>query len=209
MKTTIAILLATGASLFAGTDGKMTVAPAPPPPPPLYGPGFQIIGFGEGFWTQTVAHEDRYFGADHAFGGTLEAKYFINKYFGFGLGGSGYDVKNSLGPDFGGSHRFVGAAFALLTGRYPIGAFAPYATVGLGGVFNGGNHTLTEPGATIGKTLQFEAVEHDAKLMVQPALGLEYRFTKNFSLLTEGTFTKITRPQSNGFGMRIGASFNF
>lgn len=212
IKLVVSLLILSTITAIAG-DGKIVVAPAPPPPP-LFGREFQISLWGDGVWTQTVAHQDRYFGTDHAFGGSVKVKYFFDRYFGIGLEGGGYDVRNTLGPNFGGSHRFVGDALASFTARYPInnflnGALAPYASIGVGGVFNGGNKTLIEPSATVGKLIKFEQVEHDAKLMLQPVVGVEYRFTKNWGVFTEGFFSKITRPQSNTFGGRVGVGYAF
>jgi hypothetical protein len=110
-----------------------------------------------GAYAFTTNTTDRYLGGDHAFGGGIDTKYFFARYFGVGVAGYALNAGRtridregsyflSLPPVFFGeasrtkSERTIGAALGTLTFRYPIPRtrFAPYAYLGGGGVFGGG-----------------------------------------------------------------------
>jgi hypothetical protein len=176
---------------------------------------FNVSLFGVGSWTKSASTSDRYFGVDHAFGGALSGKYFFAKYFGIGIDLAGYDVKNVSTParvaTSSDARRFVGDSLVSATFRYPIGtsAFAPYVRLGAGSIFNGGNRQLTEPSGTIGKKLRFELAEHDAKMIGEGAVGLEYRLNQTFGIITEGAFDKVDRPHSNFGTLKAGVNVAF
>jgi hypothetical protein len=203
---------------FAGpglADSKAVLAPAPTPASLYADSEFNISLMGSGMWTFTDYLNDRYFGVDHAFGGTLDANYFFKKYFGVGIGFSGYDVRNISTParvaTSNDSRRFVGDLLVNTTLRYPIGTspFAPYIRGGLGPIFNGGNQQLVEPDGTPGKQIRFELVEHDVKMVAEGAVGVEFRINKTFGILTECAFDKIDRPHSNFMTIRAGVNVAF
>ena len=215
-KTIIAVILCTASVALCGTEYKQVAPAKTVPPVSLYGDTeLDISLLGSGSWTQTTSTDDRYFGVDHAFGGTLAVNYFFMKYFGVGLSGSGWDVANVSTParvaTDSNERRFVGNVLENLTFRYPIGtsAFAPYVRVGGGAIFNGGNATFTEPNVSFGKTLQFEAVEHNAQAVAEGALGLEYRINKNFGVVTEAAYDKVCVPHSNFATVRVGLNVAF
>jgi hypothetical protein len=210
MKTlTLILSLVITTLAVAGPREIVTNTTPPAPPASLFGTGFQLSVFGDGLWTLSNSSTDRYFRTDKAFGGSALGTYFFTPNFGAGIGFGGYAVKNTLGPAFGSDRRFVGDALLSVTYRYPIGSFAPYARIGLGGIFNGGNKAVKEPTGTPGKLLKFEIAEHDAKLLAQPAVGVEYKLSPAFSIFAEGTFDKVDRPHSNAAGARAGVGYSF
>src|SRR3954454_4699542 len=69
---------------------------APPPCPQWYADNeFNLTLSGAYAFTGTEWREDRYLGVDHAWGGSLDAKYFVHRYFGFGVQGSLLSAHNS------------------------------------------------------------------------------------------------------------------
>lgn len=204
MKTKLATILIviSGCTIFAGSD-KVVMAPAPSPPPIYYRAGeFNVSASFNGLFTQTPYLSDRYYGVDHAWGGSLGAAYFFTKYIGAGLNFDGYRVTST-------GTGFIGDLVPRLILRYPIGQFAPYGFVGAGMIFNGGNPSLSEPSCTVGCTLRFERVEHDVKLDAQAGAGIEFRLTRNWGIFAEGQFEKIDRPQSNAYSFKSGVRFAF
>jgi hypothetical protein len=176
---------------------------------------FNISLLGSGSWTITNFENDRYFGVDHTYGGTLAANYFFAKYFGVGLSFSGDYVRNLSTParvaTSNDQRRFVGDLLANVTLRYPIGTspFSPYVRVGAGAIFNGGNKQLQSPDGSIGQQIRFAAVQHDAQMIGEGALGIEYRITHNIGIISEASFDKVTRPQSNFLTGRVGVNVAF
>jgi hypothetical protein len=207
---TLLLLLISSTLAFAGPEPiPLKAAPSPAPASYFKAGEFDLSLGGVGSWTKTEHRFDRYFGADHAFGGTLAAKYFFTENIGAALNFSGYDVRANPLSKTDKSRRFVGNLPLEVIFRYPIGSFAPYAFAGAGPIFNGGNSTLIEPSGTIGKKIKFELTEHDVKLLGEGGLGVEYRLTPNWGIFTEGSFGKIDRPHSNFFTTRTGVSFAF
>ena len=105
-------------------------------------------------YRQNSLDRDRYLRADHAWGGGLGAKYFVNRYVGVGLEGYAASLTASFpyiasypGVDIAyltlKDTRTIGAGLATITLRCPIGAsrFAPYAILG-GGFIAGGGQRL-------------------------------------------------------------------
>src|SRR5947209_8104773 len=64
---------------------------------------------------------------DDSWGGGVDVKYFFSRYFGVGLEGLGFAAKTN----------FAGGGLVTLTGRYPLGRFAPYVWGGLGFIDGG------------------------------------------------------------------------
>jgi opacity protein-like surface antigen len=211
MKITYLIIasLTIGLSAFAGPQ---SIEPEPGPAPPIetyFKDGFSIGLSGVGNWTQSEFKTDRYFGVDHAFGGTIDLKYFLKEYYGIGVRFSGYNVRNPSGPAINGERKFVGDLLPTLTFRYPMGKFAPYVFVGAGTLFNGGNKGFKIPNVSIGGKIDAVEGDRDAKMMAEGGLGVEYRLTPSWSVNLEGVFDKPMRPNSNSYGLRAGLGFNF
>src|SRR5688572_610876 len=89
-------------------------------------------------------HEDAYLGVDHAWGASIEAKYFFRRYFAVGVQGTLLWVNDNETFD-NGFVRFqsgdkdrhtVGTMLGTFTVRIPINCsrFAPYGWVGGGGI---------------------------------------------------------------------------
>src|SRR5437763_12923178 len=71
--------------------------------------------------------KNQLFARDDTWGGGVDMKYFWSKYFGVGLEGLGLAAKTN----------FAGGGLVTLTGRFPFGRFAPYATGGIGFIDGG------------------------------------------------------------------------
>jgi len=151
-----------------------------------------------------------------AFGGGVDLKYFFRRYFGvgvegFGLGnfdrGSGRrrDILKSFGFPNDVDSDGAGAALATFTFRYPFpcSRWAPYAFVGIGGIW-GGNDTFE----FIPQRETF--VRQDARagsILGQIGGGIEYRFSQHVAAMTDITFNI---DDENDFGMaRLGFNFSF
>jgi hypothetical protein len=221
MKTILTSLICLTASL-ALAGPVLEQAPAPTPAAYFKAGEFDFNLGGLGSYTQTDYKNDRYFGLDHAFGGTLNALYYPWLNFGGGISFSGYDARNSNSIQTGflgqklpgallatGTSGFVGDVLVRLVARYPIGQIAPYAFLSGGAIFNGGNSTVTTPSGTIGKKVEANLISHDVKMLGEAGAGVEYRFTPNFGAFAEGAFDKIDRPQSNFWSIRSGLTVAF
>jgi hypothetical protein len=178
-------------------------------------------------YRQNSPDRDRYLRADHAWGGGLGAKYFVNRYLGVGLEGYAASLTASFpylatypGVDIAyltlKDTRTIGAGLATITLRYPIGAsrFAPYALLG-GGFIAGG-----------GQVLQFEFLGYagrppgtnpyrayadytETRAIGQFGGGLEIRLTRHVGLINDFTWN-VVDGRNNNFGMaRSGLNFAF
>src|SRR4026209_2662059 len=94
----LAAVMAMASAVLAGeTYTKESKSVAPPPCPQWYADNeFNLTLSGAYAFTGTEWRDDRYIGADHAWGGSLDAKYFVHRYFGFGFQGS---LLSSAGSD--------------------------------------------------------------------------------------------------------------
>jgi hypothetical protein len=168
-----------------------------------------------------VSRGDHYLQADHAWGGGIDAKYFIHKYFGIGFEGFVLDAKRTefdfTGvPTAGGfafsktdDERAVGAALGTLTLRYPIGCsrFAPYVFGGFGGIFGGGERDRVVPVG--GGAFVTEQGGSRAELMGNFGGGVEVRFTRHIGWINDFSWNVVDGPKNN-FGMvRSGINFAF
>src|SRR5437868_3737800 len=155
---------------------------------------------------------DRYLQADHAWGGGLDAKYFLWKYFGFGFEGWVVDAKRTEfdftgTPAAGGfvfnkteDERAVGSVLGTLTLRYPIGCsrFAPYGFAGFGGIFGGGERDrIVSDGAGGFFTTHGDS---ESKLLGQFGGGLEVRITRHLGWISDFSWNVVDGSQNN-FGM--------
>jgi hypothetical protein len=164
---------------------------------------------------------DRYLQADHAWGGGIDAKYFIHKYFGVGIEGWLADAKRTEfdftgTPTAGGftftkdeRDRAIGSVLGTFTVRYPIGCsrFAPYGFVGGGGIFGGGERDTIVPVG--GGTFVTAHEGNEAKVLGQFGGGLEVRITRHIGVISDFSWNVVDGPKNN-FGMvRSGINFAF
>ena len=173
-----------------------------------------------------VSAEDRYLGADHAWGGGLDIKYFFCRYIGVGLEGWAVSARQSIRyvAVFAGmtSHpsvserQTIGGALATVTLRYPIGdsRFAPYAFAGGGAIAGGGQQLAFEsvnlsgqPGGT--NPLRPVYTDSQTKALGQFGGGFEIRLNSHLGLINDFSWNVIDGP-NNDFGMvRTGLNFAF
>lgn len=171
----------------------------------------------------TLPEHDRYLEADHAWGGGLDVKFFFARYFGVGIEGYVLDVRQSypdVNIDFfdigsGRNHarlahdrRAVGSALGTFTFRYPIpcSRFAPYAFIGGGAIFGGGQQStiINPPDAVVSIRSGTET-----KLVGQAGGGFEVRLTPHIGLINDFTWN-VVDGRDNNFGMvRSGVNFAF
>ena len=215
-------LVAMGSAAWAGSEtyssSKSTVVP---PCPQWYADNELNVSLsGVYALTGNPWREDTYFGVDHAWGGAIDAKYFIHRYFGFGIQGSVLSVNSRDAFDngvtrfsAGGEDRHaVGTMLGTLTLRVPIGCsrFAPYGWVGGGAIFGGGrNHEfLVDDNSQVG-VVRREFDESNTRGMGQFGAGLEIRLSPHVGLINDFSWNVISGPDNN-FGMaRTGINISF
>jgi Outer membrane protein beta-barrel domain len=216
-------LAALGTGVFAGTEtySKESQSVAPPPCPQWYADNeFNLSLSGVYAFTQDPSREDTYLAVDHAWGGALDAKYFMHRYFGLGLqgfiarantheiGDNGF-VRFPLSED---DTHAVGGILGTLTLRFPINCsrFAPYVWLGGGGIFGGGraHDFFLDPNQPLG-FVRREFDQSDSRALGQIGGGLEIRFTPHLGLLNDFSWN-IVSGSNNNFGMaRTGLNFAF
>jgi hypothetical protein len=201
----LAAVIAMASAVLAGeTYTKESKSVAPAPCPQWYADNeFNLTLSGAYAFTANDWRDDRYLGVDHAWGGTLDAKYFVHRYFGFGFQG-GLLVANSdnvLNNDD--DSDVVGTALGTFTLRFPISCsrFAPYVWGGGGGIFGGGNDRFV--------ALTNNDDDHDSRWMGQVGGGFEVRFTPHCGWTNDFSWN-IVEGTNNNFGMaRTGINFAF
>jgi hypothetical protein len=165
MKRLVVCLLGFGviASVaFAGESysGKeMKQIAAPPPCPEWYADQeFNVSLWGTYIFTSNNWQDDRYFLADHAWGGGVDFKYFFHRYFGVGIEGWIADARQArenifvdlsdgiFARSFDNKNRGIGAVLGTFTFRFPIhcSRFSPYIWGGGGGIFGGGQRPVNQ-----------------------------------------------------------------
>src|ERR1051325_9682099 len=130
--------IAMASAAYAGeTYSKESKSVAPPPCPQWYADNeVNVTLSGAYVWTSNSWRDDTYLGVDHAWGGSIDAKYFVHRYFGFGVQGT-LLVPNSRDVIDNGFTRvtvdnddsdIVGTVLGTFTLRFPISCsrFAPY-----------------------------------------------------------------------------------
>jgi hypothetical protein len=209
------------AGAFAGTETYSTKSVVPPPCPQWYADNeFNLSLSGVYVFTTDPWRDDTYLGVDHAWGGAVDAKYFMHRYFGFGLQGFVVSANTHEVIDNGFSRvavgddesHAVGGILGTLTFRFPISCsrFAPYVWLGGGGIWGGGRDHEFFVDAT--QPLGF--VRHDfdnnqGKVVGQAGGGFEIRFTPHFGLLNDFSWNVVSG-SNNNFGMaRTGLNFAF
>jgi hypothetical protein len=153
--------------------------------------------FGAYAFTARPYRSDRYLGADHAWGGGIDANYMFSRYLGLGV--EGY----ALGAD-----DVIGQTSGNLIFRYPIPStrFAPYGYAGGGVIFNGSRvDDLVDRGRSIGSIRR----NSDAEGMGQFGVGIEVRVTPHIGLINDFSWN-VVNGERNDFGtVRSGLRFAF
>jgi len=214
-------VVAMTSAAFAGTQiySKESKSVTPPPCPQWYADNeFNLSLSGSYNPTYNEWREDTYLVADHAWGGSIDLKYFVHRYFGFGIQGNLYfpnsdeSISNGFTEVHSGSNRTVGSVLGTFTIRLPIGCsrFAPYFWLGGGGIFGGGqNHEFL-----LAPTQPFGIVDHEfpvstTKTVGQFGGGFEVRITPHIGLMNDFSWNVISG-SNNNFGMaRTGINFAF
>ena len=205
-----AVAMATAA--YAGTETYSESKSVTPPPCPQWYADNEFNLTLSGSWNPTGNswRDDRYLVADHGWGGSLDAKYFIHRYFGFGIQGNLIHVNSHTFEDNGFSRnviahedRLVGSLLGTFTLRFPIACsrFAPYAWIGGGGIFGGGqDHQFfldsTAPLGIVDRTFPDEGT----KMVGQVGGGFEVRFTPKVGWTNDFSWNVISGTDNN-YGM--------
>jgi hypothetical protein len=211
-------------SALAGTEtyyGKEMKQVAPLPCPEWYADReFNIGIWGTYVFTGNEWREDRYIEADHAWGGGIDAKYFFCRYIGVGVEGWAVDARRTFDDvfidfntgvfDFNTRHesRAVASVLGTLTFRYPIpcSRWAPYAFVGGGGIFGGGERTRVVVNNGVIRT---EQTDSESELIGQFGGGVEFRITPHIGWINDFSWN-VVNGSHNNFGMvRSGLNFAF
>ncbi len=177
---------------------------------------------------------DQYMGNDHAWGGSVDVKYFFARYFGVGIQGSGFNATRSgfdiesrplddvLSLQKTTNQRAIGSVLGTFTLRYPVpcSRFAPYTWAGVGAIFGGGesDHIVTSeiPGVVPPEESDVPFVNASTvhsgtktELMGQFGGGLEIRVTRHIGWTNDLSWNVVNGPH-NDFGMvRTGINFAF
>jgi hypothetical protein len=140
--------------------------------------------------------KDTFLAKDSSWGGGVDLKYFWSRYFGVGVEGFAVDTETQIG----------GAGLVTLTGRYPIGRFAPYIWVGAGALAGGGQvdrffyetHTYSG-GFVTGETETFrdEKINNtDVFFDGQVGVGVEVRLTCHIGLMADFAWNFVMSPDN-------------
>lgn len=218
-----AVAMATAA--YAGTETytKESKSVAPPPCPQWYADNeFNLTLSGVYAWTGNDWEDDRYFGFDHAWGGAIDAKYFVHRYFGFGVQGwlaKGNSRGTTLDNGFvrvsgnnGDDDDAVGGVLGTFTLRFPISCsrWAPYVWIGGGGVWGGGrdHDFFLDPAQPFG-VVRRDFHDSEGKAVGQVGGGFEVRFSPHLGWTNDVSWN-IVSGADNNFGMaRTGLNFAF
>jgi hypothetical protein len=248
---TVLVIASQAVAVFAGepvVSSKEVVAPPPPPPPPeFFRPNeFDIGAFG------TYAESVQGGGHDlHGWGGGMDFTYWTSwKYAGFRFQGAGLDVRGGGSrsrvvtfPDGetatvsgGGGSVPAGVVTGDFMLRLPLDTFwanfhlAPYAFVGVGGIFIGspGNGDrefvertvfvsrtegapATQPVVLRGRALNRlqEDFPGGSQILGHVGIGLEYRFTPHIGIFGEGAYVFPNLSNNNFVQTNFGLRFAF
>ncbi len=215
-------LVALASAGFAGTEiysNKNTQTVAPECPQWFADNEFNLSLSGVYAATGNLWRDDRYLGVDHAWGGSIDAKYFFHRYFGIGAQGTLLAVNGSDTLDNGftrtrGSEdkHAVGMALGTFTLRFPIkcSRFAPYVWGGGGGIFGGGrSHDFSLDATQPLGIVRRDFDSSKTKSMAQVGGGFEVRVSQHMGWMTDFSWN-IVSGSKNNFGMaRTGINFAF
>jgi hypothetical protein len=223
-------LVGLGAVAFAGNDtySKDAKAVVPPPCPEWYAEKeWNVNLWGTYVFTGNEWRDDKYLGADHAWGGGVDFKYFFHRYFGIGIQGWAVNATRqtfdlAFNPpvvinETGRESRAVGAFLGTFTLRLPARSsrLAPYIWGGGGLIFGGGESDeivsdgVGGPGG--GAVPLFHTEHHGTSTegIGQIGAGFEVRFTSHIGWTNDFSWNFVTRENSD-FGMaRTGINFAF
>ena len=198
-------LVALGSAAFAGTETYTKESAVVPPCPQWYADNELNLSLsGVYAFTGSEWREDTFLGVDHAWGGALDAKYFMHRYFGLGVQGFLLRVNEQDFNRDDDTHA-AGGVLGTFTLRFPISCsrFAPYLWIGGGGIWNGGDDFVNVVGARI------RTDDNDGKAMGQFGGGFEIRFTPHLGLINDFSWN-VVEGTHNNFGMaRTGLNFSF
>ena len=203
-------LVALGSAAFAGTEtySKESKSVVPPPCPQWYADNEFNLSI-SGIYAFRGDNDNNNFnvGWDDAWGGAIDAKYFVHRYFGFGV--QGFILSTNQDNNFNGNNDdAVGGVLGTFTLRFPISCsrFAPYVWIGGGGIWNGddNNFFVNAAGARVRRNNN-----DDGRAMGQGGAGFEIRFTPHFGWVNDISWNVVDGPHNN-FGMaRTGLNFAF
>lgn len=217
-------LVALGSVAFAGTEtySKESKNVVPPCPEWYADKEWNVNLWGTYVFTGSEWRDDEYLGADHAWGGGVDLKYFFHRYFGIGVQGFAvnatrrtFDLRAGQPPMLpflvtGESSRAVGAFLGTFTLRLPIhcSRFAPYLWGGGGVIFGGGDRDDVIRGAG-GLPTQVVRRDSSTEGIGQIGAGFEVRFTPHVGWTNDFSWNFVTHENSD-FGMaRTGINFAF
>ena len=209
---------------FAGTEYSKESKNVAPPCPEWYADNeLNVNLWGTYVFTGNEWRDDEYLGADHAWGGGADIKYFFHRYFGIGVQGWAvnanrhtFDLANNpvVINEAGSDSRLVGAFLGTFTLRLPIhcSRFAPYVWGGGGVIFGGGERDELVFDPTPAGAAQLFHTEHhgtSTEGIGQIGAGFELRFTPHVGWTNDFSWNFVTRENSD-FGMaRTGINFAF
>ena len=224
-KLTLVILIVIGlvGPAFAGTEiysNKNTRAVVPDCPQWYADNEINLSLSGIYAMTGNGWQDDLYLGVDHAWGGSIDLRVFMHRYFGFGVQGTLLAVKdnerfNNGVVSFrngGDSRHLVGTALGTFTVRFPIkcSRFAPYVWAGGGGIFGGGRaHDFAlDPTQPLG-IVRRDFHDSESKAMAQVGGGFEVRMNQHIGIMSDFSWN-IVSGSNNNFGLaRTGVNFSF
>jgi hypothetical protein len=164
--------------------------------------------------------DDLYLGVDHAWGGSIDLKYFLHRNFGFGLQGTLLAVDDNERFDNGvvsfrnrnDSRHLIGSALGTFTIRVPIkcSRFAPYVWAGGGGIFGGGrDHDFVADSTQPLGIVRRDFHTSETRSMAQVGGGFEVRMNQHCGIITDFSWN-IVSGANNNFGLaRTGINFAF
>jgi hypothetical protein len=214
-----AVVAMTSAAYAGETYSKESKSVTPPPCPQWYADNeFNLTLSGVYAWTGNNWEEDQYFSVDHGWGGALDAKYFVHRYFGFGVQGwvasaNTHEIfDNGFTRVWGDeSSHAIGGILGTFTLRFPISCsrWAPYVWVGGGGVFGGGRDHDFFLSPTTNLPIRREFDDSSARSVGQVGGGFEVRFSPHVGWTNDISWNVVSGPNNN-FGMaRTGINFAF
>lgn len=207
-------LVALGSAAFAGTETytKESKSVAPPPCPQWYADNEFNLSLSGIYAFRSNDSDDVFdFGWDNGWGGAIDAKYFMHRYFGFGVQGFFLSVDRdddnlaNLNDD---EDDTVGGVLGTFTLRFPINCsrFAPYVWVGGGGIWGNEDDFVVNAAGGFVRTTNGD---NDGRAMGQIGGGFEIRFTPHCGLINDFSWN-VVDGSNNNFGMaRTGLNFAF
>src|SRR5438034_1278955 len=228
MKQLVLCLFGVGvvaSSGLAGTEysGKEMKQVAPSPCPEWYADReINVSLWGTYIFTGTEWANDRYIGADHAWGGGGDIKYFFMRYFGVGIeawAASARQARESTFVDFsdgifesniGRATNTIGAVLGTLTLRYPISCtrFSPYIFGGGGAIFGGGQRDTFTDSENPDVLTNFHSGS-ETRAIGQVGGGMEVRLTPHIGWVSDFSWNFVDGPHNNLCMARTGVHFAF